>query len=151
MIQNILVAVDGSEPANKALEFALDLAEKHSATLVLVNVYSKLIPFIYKVSMETSMQLPGIDEYFQHLEESHKSMLEEKYQNAKKRKPNVNISKKLVEGHPPARKIVEIAREENFDLIVMGHRGLSGIKELVLGSVSNRVAHDAECPVLIVK
>ena len=109
MIQNILVAVDGSEPANKALEFALDLAEKHSATLVLINVYSKLIPFIYTVPMETSMQLPVVYEYFQHLEESHKSMLEEIYKNAKKRKPSVNISKKLVEGHPPARKIVEIA------------------------------------------
>ena len=145
MIQNILIAVDGSEPADNALEFALDLAENHSATLLLINVYSKLIPFIYTVPV------PGVDEYFQHLEERHKSMLEDIYQNAKKRKPNINISTKLVEGHPPARKIVEIAREENFDLIVMGHRGLSGIKELVLGSVSNRVAHDAECPVLIVK
>jgi nucleotide-binding universal stress UspA family protein len=57
---------------------------------------------------------------------------------------------KLVEGRP-ADKIVETAKLESCDLIVIGSRGLGGIKEFFLGSVSDRVADEAPCPVLIVK
>ena len=51
----------------------------------------------------------------------------------------------------PADKIVELAKEEGFDLIVLGSRGLGNIKEFFLGGVSDRVADEAPCPVLIVK
>ena len=60
------------------------------------------------------------------------------------------FSTKLLEGRP-ADKIVEIAKQESFDLIVIGSRGLGGIKEIFLGSVSDRVADESHCPVLIVK
>jgi nucleotide-binding universal stress UspA family protein len=69
---------------------------------------------------------------------------------SKQVKPDLKISQKLVEGRPSTR-IVETAKEGNFVLIVMGSRGLSGVKEFFLGSVSDRVADDAECPVMIVK
>ena len=62
----------------------------------------------------------------------------------------LQVTKELVEGRP-ADKIVETAKEGMFDLIVIGSRGLGGIKEFFLGSVSNRVADKAPCPVLIVK
>jgi nucleotide-binding universal stress UspA family protein len=55
-----------------------------------------------------------------------------------------------VEGKP-SDKIVEGEKERKFDVIVMGSRGLSGISEFLLGSVSHRVVNDAECPVFIVK
>jgi nucleotide-binding universal stress UspA family protein len=61
-----------------------------------------------------------------------------------------DISTKLVEGRP-ADKIVETAKNGNFDLVVVGSRGLGGIKEFFLGSVSDRVADEAPCPVLIIK
>lgn len=51
----------------------------------------------------------------------------------------------------PAEEIVDFARYEAVDMIVMGNRGLSPIKEILMGSVSNRVLHLAPCPVLIVK
>lgn len=51
----------------------------------------------------------------------------------------------------PAEEIVEMARLEAFELIVIGSRGLSPLKELLLGSVSNRVVHTAHCPVLVVR
>jgi nucleotide-binding universal stress UspA family protein len=47
--------------------------------------------------------------------------------------------------------IVAEAEDEDFDLIVMGSRGLGGIKEYILGSVSNQVVHEAKSPVLVVK
>ncbi|MFQ6064459.1 MAG: universal stress protein [Candidatus Bathyarchaeia archaeon] len=62
----------------------------------------------------------------------------------------MNVSTKLVEGRPSER-IVEVAKEGKFDVIVMGSRGLGGIKGFFLGSVSDRVADEAACPVLIVK
>ncbi|HEY3367667.1 MAG TPA: universal stress protein [Symbiobacteriaceae bacterium] len=51
----------------------------------------------------------------------------------------------------PAEEIVDLAKCEGYDMVVMGNRGLSQLKELLIGSVSNRVLHLAPCPVLIVK
>ena len=69
---------------------------------------------------------------------------------AKKLKAKIKISKKLLKGRA-ADKIVETAHQGGFDLIVLGSRGLGEIKEIFLGSVSDRVADEAKCPVLIVK
>lgn len=49
----------------------------------------------------------------------------------------------------PGEMIIKIAKEQNFDLIVMGSRGLSVMKELIIGSVSSKVLHHAGCPVII--
>jgi nucleotide-binding universal stress UspA family protein len=68
----------------------------------------------------------------------------------KKEKPDLKVSTKLLEGRPSNR-IIETAKEGGFDLIVMGSRGLGCIKQFFLGSVSDRVADEAPCPVLIVK
>jgi len=51
----------------------------------------------------------------------------------------------------PSEKIVETAKQGNFDIIVLGSQGLGGIKKFFLGSVSHRVADEATCPVLIIK
>ena len=56
----------------------------------------------------------------------------------------------LIEGHA-VEQIVKVCRENKFDLIVMGARGLSRIKEMLLGSVSDGVTRHAYCPVLVVK
>lgn len=151
MIQNILVTVDGSESADKALDLALDLAEKYSANLVLLNAVHATVPtFYYTPEVTVTISSAVSDIYFKELRASHVKMLVEALKKAKNLKPDLNVSKKLEEGRP-LDKIIETAKVGNFDLIVMGHRGLSGIKEFVLGSVSDRVAHDAACPVLIVK
>jgi nucleotide-binding universal stress UspA family protein len=49
----------------------------------------------------------------------------------------------------PGERIIKLAREQSFDLIVMGSRGLSVVRELILGSVSSKVLHHAGCPVII--
>jgi nucleotide-binding universal stress UspA family protein len=56
----------------------------------------------------------------------------------------------LKEGDP-ALEIVNTAKEGGFDVIVVGHRGLSKMKELFLGSISEKVAHLTPCPVIIVR
>ncbi|MEM4169115.1 MAG: universal stress protein [Thermoproteota archaeon] len=62
----------------------------------------------------------------------------------------VEVEKLLVEGRP-VDQIIRTCREGRFDMIVMGARGLSRVKEIILGSVSEGVVRHASCPVLVVK
>jgi len=146
-MKKILVAFDGSEQSDKALDFALDLASKYSAQIALINV----IPF--SPISDSSVVIPhGIDyaTLYKERRSVGEKMLAEALNKAKNFQKTLQVTKELIEGRP-AEKIVEIAKEGMFDLIVIGSRALGGIKEYFLGSVSNRVADKAPCPVLIVK
>jgi len=152
VIQTILVAIDGSESADIALDFALDLADKYSADLILLNVFTRITASSMITYPTISVgSFPAVmEEFSSELRLRHEMLLGEAVKKTKMQKPHLNISRKLVEGRP-SDKIIEVAKEDNVDLIVLGHRGQSGIKELVLGSVSDRVAHGAKCAVLIIK
>ena len=65
-------------------------------------------------------------------------------------KPNVVVSWKLREGDQ-ASEIIAAAKEGDFDVVVVGHRGLSRVREILLGNISGKVAHLAHCPVVIVR
>ena len=149
MIKKILVAIDGSKQSDKALDFALHLARNDSAEIVLINVISpSLIGHVYI----SGMYVPDVDysNYLNQIKVIHEMLLSKALDKAKNFQETLKVSKELVEGRP-AEKIVETAKKGMFDLIVIGSRGLGGIKELLLGSVSDRVADKASCPVLIVK
>ena len=150
MIKKILVALDGSEAANKALDFALDLAEKYSADILLFTVVQPVtMPFYVFEEVPTPI-VPEHATFSKRLEAYSRDLLSEILKKVKKEKPKLNVSSRLEEGQP-ADKIVKIAKDEGVDVIVIGSRGLSGVKEWLLGSVSDRVADKADCPVLIVK
>lgn len=153
MIKKILVALDGSEHANRALNFALDLAEKYSAKIVLLSVVQPaIVPLAHYPTTGMHARIPPVamDTYSKELKASHKKVLSEALKKAKEIKLALKVSTKLVEGRA-SDKIIETAKEGNFDIIVMGSRGLGDIKKFFLGSVSDRVADEAACPVLIVK
>ena len=84
------------------------------------------------------------------MEARFQGVLSEALKKAEKVRSRLDVSTKLDMGHP-AEKIIQTAENGNFDLIVMGSRGLSGVKKLMFGSVSARVADKATCPVVIVK
>ncbi|MBS7634476.1 universal stress protein [Candidatus Bathyarchaeota archaeon] len=136
MINRILVPTDGSECSYKALDWALDLAEKYGAEVELLCV----IP-------TTAFAVIGPCE--RELQDHAEKILGEALDKSKS-KPGLRISSKILVGSP-ADKIVEESKEGNFDLIVMGSRGLGGIKGFLLGSVADRVADLAQCPVIVVK
>ena len=149
MIKKILVAIDGSKSSDKALEFALDLAQKYVAQVVLINVFDTS-SFLYLTS-PSLISTPIIPtEQIEERRILHSNMLSKALKKARNSNKDLKISKKLVKGRP-ADRIIEVAKEDGFDLIVIGSRGFGVIKEVFLGSVSHRVADRASCPVLIVR
>ena len=146
MIKKILVALDGSKAANHALDYAVDLAEVTSAELELLTV----VPPVFLPSYSAYViKSSAIAEVAKKLETSCRGVLSKAQIEVQKKKPEVKVSTKFEKGTPD-KKIVKRAKDGNFDIIVMGCRGLGGRGD-TLGSVSSRVVDKARCPILIVK
>ncbi|MEM3521533.1 MAG: universal stress protein [Candidatus Bathyarchaeia archaeon] len=141
MFKKILVPVDGSEDSKKALKYALDIANKYNSRLTALYVVSKRV---YAHIHELGVLAMLTNE----LELEGEKILEEAQGLAKLL--GLSIETKLVHGFP-AEEILNMAEKENYDLIVIGGKGLSGVKTFFLGSVSDKVTHHAKCSVLIVK
>ena len=139
LITSILVPVDGSVHAEKALNYALNLAEIHDAKVEIMTVVD-----------EVKMAPDWAREYSEKLREQDEDVLTSTFSKAVKEKPNIKISKCLAEGYA-SEEILKCAEKGHHDLIVMGSRGMGLVRGLVLGSVSSRVVNQAEIPVLIVK
>lgn len=149
MILNVLIAVDGSENSNRALDFGLDLAEKYGAAARVLNVSES--PAMGAIPLEsTTISWETMAMFAKDLQRFHEEILSKAVDHAKEVKPNVMISSRLREGDP-ALEIVAEAKDEGFDIIVVGHSGLGRVKELFLGNISEKVAHLAPCPVVIVR
>jgi len=146
MIKKILVAIDGSEASKHAVDFAIDLAEQTSAEIQLLTVVPPvLLPSLgfYKVKSK------AIRECADELETIFWEILAKSLDKVQKRRPKLKVSTKLEMGEPH-KKIIQTAKLGNFDLIVMGSRGL-GSRFTPLGSVSSRVIDEASCPVAITR
>ncbi|MCG8398126.1 universal stress protein [Bacillus atrophaeus] len=134
----ILLASDGSEHALRATEEAINLAK----------VLNKEIVLAYVVDFDQSKTDVLHSTCSLDREQKRKKQLGSTEQRLKE--SGVSYSFKLLHGAPgPA--IVEYANENAVTYVVLGSRGLSGIQEMVLGSVSHKVAKRVRCPVLIVK
>jgi len=155
MFEKILVPLDGSEHSTRALGKAVEIAKKFGSKITLIHAYSVSVQPIM-MPEPTAMSMPGIPvltagEVTRVTDAARKAgnnILQDG--EAKVKAEDVEVEKLLLEGHA-VQEIVRVAKEGNFDLIVMGARGLSKIKVILLGSVSDAVIHHATCPVLIVK
>ncbi|MCM3786739.1 universal stress protein [Neobacillus mesonae] len=139
----IILAYDGSELANKALKKAVELAKLSENTqLDIVHVYDFPRVFIGE-GLAPIPPSVNSDVY---------ELAEETIDELKKRLADEQLDAKveLIQGSP-VDVILEYAIQNNSDLIVIGSRGLSGIREFVLGSVSHRVVQEAAVPVLVIK
>jgi len=154
MFNNILVAVDGSEHSKKALNHALELAKKFDGKITLVHVFSSVVPLATAVETPPTSTLtpPASTALAQEIVEETKRRGKRILDEAERvvEEHGILVEKVLREGDA-VKEIVAVAQEGKFDLIVIGHRGISKLKELFLGSVSEGVSHKAPCPVLIVK
>ncbi len=148
MPQNILVAVDGSDHAFKALGFAADLAEKYGSGLLLLYVVTRHeLPAGVRRFAEVE-HIEGPPEWI-YDEVIAKNVLAEAAQRVKGRGIS-NVETAVYDGDP-SKVIVDVARSKNVDIIVMGTRGLSDIQGLFMGSVAHKVNHLAPCTVITVK
>jgi nucleotide-binding universal stress UspA family protein len=144
----MLVAVDGSSNSDRALDYALNLAEKCGASVLLLNVFQ--LPAFYESPEEPPAYSASRAGYIKDLKAVHEKTLAGVAAKARTLKPSLEVTAEMREGEPAAQ-IVEAAKEGGFDLVVVGHRGWSRMRELFLGGTSERVAHLTECAVLIVK
>ncbi len=139
MYKKILVPTDGSEFAKKAQKHALFLAKVSGAEIVAVSVTEN--NFVNG--------LPLDDEIYQ-LNQVLNERSEENLKDFDKlNEDDVKINHVIREGSP-AKVILEVANEEQVDLIVMGSSGKSGFDRFIMGSVADKVVNSAKCAVLVV-
>jgi len=135
MIKKILVPTDGSDHARKAIEIASDIALKYAATICFLHVVSP--PLIFHEGV-----FPAMEGMLKLLEEDGKKIIEEAERETKKCGVK-DVQSTVVQGDPGNR-IVEYAKTEGVDMIVIGSRGLTRMKGILLGSVSHKVFHLAD-------
>lgn len=137
----ILTAVDGSQEAARAAQTAAELAEKTGSELHVVHV-GVLEPVYHP-------ERHGYPAYRERIEEEVLRLLEEQVERLKK------TGKEVVRSHPRLgradEEILAVAGEIGAELIVTGNRGLSPLKRVLMGSVSDSVVRHARCPVLVVR
>ena len=144
MFKSMLICSDGSEDAVRAATKAVAMAKDQDAFVVLLNVVpSGTQQFLVPWQLEAG----GTDAQ-SHLTVQQSANLDKTLKMC--RDMGICYRCRYESGHP-AEQILRVACEEDVDLIVMGSRGLSEWKALLLGSVSDHVIHHAHCSVLIVR
>lgn len=155
MFEKILVALDGSEHSVQALRTAIQIARKFNGKLTLVHVYAITIAPIV-VPEPTALTPSGVpvvtpaevSRVIEAAREVGQRILDDGEKEAKSE--NVQVESTLKEGST-VQEITRLAKEDNFDLIVVGAKGVGRLREFLLGSVSEGVMKHAPCPVLVVK
>lgn len=136
--KRILVGHDGSQDADHAFEAALDLAAPTGARIEVVSVASLPEP---PTEVETQATLDAATRHYEEIYEGLRRRADER---------KVFVETRVLVGHP-AEQILKLARDTGVDLIVVGHRGHSRIREWLFGSTSGRVVSHALCSVLVVR
>lgn len=137
-MKHILIAHDGSEPADRAFDLALELARKFGAALSVLSVARPPEP---PDEVETEAVIESAIEHY----EQAFGVLRRRTSEA-----GVTVEFSVVVGHP-AEQIVHYAESHGIDHIVMGHRGKSFFRRWLLGSVSKQVIHYAHCTTTVVR
>jgi nucleotide-binding universal stress UspA family protein len=145
MLKNILVPIDGSEHSKKALELACELANKFDGSLHLVHVPQGAAADRVMVLGGAAVMLHADRSQ---IEAAGATLVEAATEFAKRNMSGPVTSE--LRGGDPAQEIVESAKENHSDCIVIGSRGLGNFGGLLLGSVSHKVNHLAPCTCITV-
>ena len=156
----ILVAIDGSEMSMKAAVYAIDIANrkgKEAENVQLIGLTVIDLTMLGNSFFATASGYYGADKLEEKRKEAQQSL--DKVEKLAVKENNTNNDNKIqfkseIIEDPISRvgsTIVDYAERENIDLIVIGTRGRSGIKKLLLGSTASGVVTYATCPVMIVK
>ena len=138
MFRNILVAFDGSDPARKAFDVALDMARRYASEIHVVAVAR---PPEFAEEVETRAV---VENARAHLERQFGAL------QSRARQAGMNPHLRVRVGHP-AEQIVRDAEEHRIELILLGHRGHGVFDRWVLGSISRMVIAYSQCAVMVVR
>jgi len=162
MIHHVLVATDGSENAERAVRFSAQVADRRQqaeVTVVYIHLRVTHAPLgISALTPENPLQVsPAI------IEMEAAATLEELVQaqaivdravaeiRSLVTSPDVTVSGRVVEHSRVDEGILQVAADTHADIIVVGTRGLSSLRSVIMGSVSHSLIEKATCPVLVVK
>ena len=150
MIRKILAAIDGSEPAWKALDLAADIAKQQGARLIVLHVvpFEPVSDSLREFAAAEGLAVEEEAARFRYARTLGDSLTRSAEARSRD-KGLTDIVGRTAEGRP-ADQILEAARDERVDMIVMGTHGRSGIARALLGSVAAIVVRRAACPVLTV-
>lgn len=140
MFQKILVPLDGSDHSLRALKISIQISKEFNGEITLIHVYSEVWPY--------GMFATSIEQCIEAARKAGADILADGKKKA--RTERVEVETLLKEGHP-VEEILKTAKKGDFDLIVMGARGISRIRGILIGSVSDGVTRHAPCPVFVVK
>ncbi|MBI4360338.1 universal stress protein [Candidatus Micrarchaeota archaeon] len=135
-MEKILIASDGSAPAEKAAKTGIALAAKTGAHVTFVHVITIKAPHPLSSQHVDALKQKKAETVFETLE-------------AKAQTQDVKYDTLVLAARNPADAILEEAK--NYDLLVVGHRGVGGLEKMVLGSVSEKLVNRAPSSVLVVK
>ncbi len=151
IFSKILVPVDGSINSMKAIDYAVNLAEKYKSEIIALHVlYSQSGFAFHKETVAGTITSSSLND----LNLEAKQEAEKWFKEINKRAEKMNVQIKtevvftvisIVEG------ILTYAEKENIDLIIIGSKGKSGWKKLIVGSVASGISTYAHCPILIVR
>ena len=142
-IKKILVPTDFSEYSKSALPYAVDLAKKYNARMVILHIFDEelLSPIFFEAGGSAK-------EYYDRLQNRFEAAIDDFLSGVDTE--NVEVEAQLGNGTPFV-EIIRFARENGVDLIIMGTHGRSGIAHALLGSVTEKVVRKSPCPVMVVR
>jgi nucleotide-binding universal stress UspA family protein len=146
MVESILVGTDGSDTAGVAVAHATELARALGARLQIVSAYE---PIPDQRLPPARLPAPSDVQWTFHPREDVLELLESAEREA--HAAGVERVETFARVGDAADAILDVAEEQKSDLIVVGHKGLTGATRFLLGSVPNKVSHHAPCSVLIVR
>ena len=145
MFGSIVVGTDGSETASEAVRQATELAKALGASIYLVSAFE---PVGNQRLREERQQVPDDMQWLVNEREDVNATLEQAKEQIAQQ--GIEVQTFARQGDP-ADAILDVAEENNADLIVVGNKGMSGAKRFLLGSVPNKVSHHAPCSVMIIR
>lgn len=143
--QTIVVGTDGSGTATEAVRQATEIAGALGARLELVSAYEPVSGVRLR---QESQQAPDDVQWMVNPREDVDATLEATAEEIRAKGIEVTVWARQGD---PADAILDVAEEQNADLIVVGNRGMTGAKRFLLGSVPNKISHHAPCSVLIIR
>jgi nucleotide-binding universal stress UspA family protein len=146
VIERILIAADGSASGHEAIEFGLQIAEKHNAKVTFFHAMDPVAFSAWRSNVDS--QEGTVRSFPFQLDAGEEAMLEEATRHATARGIDSNVE---IGSGDPVTEIISHADSIDADLIVVGSRGRSEVASSPLGSVSRGVLHEAPRPVLVVR